>query len=259
MGDCDAGAFDNFSPRAYLEKYYASVDQENAALLRFLAEVEHSGVCNGADVLDFGSGPALYGVVSFARSCKTIAFADPVESNRREISHWIEERPTAFNWQVFIEEAVRLEERLRGSEPTEKELEQLALDRSQKVRRMTQELLACDARSVPPLKETAALFDLVLSSFCLEHVASSAEEFANLLGNVVSLVRPGGCMVLISLVNGRGIEVAGDFFPVVDLKADEVSEAIERAGLERVKAQEFRASGYEYKGFIMLLGRLRAG
>ena len=102
--ECD---FETFDPRGYLREYYLTIDFENEQLLRFFIDC-YRDVPPRSTLLEFGSGPTLYSLITAAARVDAIYVSDRLESNLREIQLWQRGAEAAFNWDPFIQRALVL-------------------------------------------------------------------------------------------------------------------------------------------------------
>src|SRR6266496_4879863 len=93
-----ADTFAPFDPRAYLKEYYSHLGQENQELLHFLNEVYRRIFVelDAARLLEFGGGPTIYQLISAAKYPVSIDFSDYLDTNLKEVQHWLQDRPEQF-------------------------------------------------------------------------------------------------------------------------------------------------------------------
>jgi nicotinamide N-methyltransferase len=189
-----------FDPQAYLQEYYADVGAENLALLRFLVKA-FCDVPVHSLTLDFGGGPTLYGAIVAAGWVDEIHLADYHESNIAQVQKWLNRDPSAFDWHPFIETTLQLE----GKDVS---LESVIWREEQTRRRVTR-LMLCNARSSCPIDGVSQRYDVLMTNFCAEAAADDKAQWQHCMGNIVSLLRPGGRIVL-SAVKGACSYAVGD-------------------------------------------------
>ena len=64
-----------FDPSAYLNEYYADLGEENVAILRFYSDVFRAMTPKSV-MLDFGSGPTIYSLISAVTKVEEIHAPD---------------------------------------------------------------------------------------------------------------------------------------------------------------------------------------
>ncbi|XP_031456629.1 phenylethanolamine N-methyltransferase [Phasianus colchicus] len=216
-----------FDPHAYLQNNYvpprADFSSEECVVpwkLRCLAETFASGEICGRTLIDVGSGPTIYQLLSACEHFEEIVATDFLEVNREELRRWVRGEPGAFDWSPFIQHVCKIEG--RGEPWQEKE---------QRLRGRLRRILPIDVHRADPLG--APLHppaDALLSTFCLEAVSPDRAAFGRALVNVGSMLRPGGHALLLGAL-GESFYLAGAArLPVVPLDEDDVRGALSDAG-----------------------------
>ncbi|KAM9520428.1 phenylethanolamine N-methyltransferase [Guaruba guarouba] len=219
--------YERFDPRAYLRNNYgpprADFSSEEFVVpwkLRCLAETFGTGEIHGRTLIDVGSGPTIYQLLSACDHFEEIVATDYLAVNREELQRWARGDPGTFDWSPFIQHVCKIEG--RGEPWQEKE---------RRLRARLRRILPIDVhRSEPlgaPLRPRA---DALLSAFCLEAVSPDRAAFCRALTNVSSLLRPGGHAVLLGAL-GESFYLAGPArLPVVPLDEGDVRRALDGAG-----------------------------
>jgi hypothetical protein len=192
--------YTTFDPQAYLQEYYADVGAENLALLRFLVKAFRDVPAHSL-TLDFGGGPTLYGAIVAAGRVDEIHLADYHESNVAAVLKWLDRDPSAFDWRPFVETTLQLEG--KDASPGSVEL------REERTRRCVTHLMLCNARSSCPIDGVRQRYDVLMTNFCAEAAADDQAQWEQCMGNIVSLLRPGGRIIL-SAVKGACSYGVGD-------------------------------------------------
>ncbi len=239
-----------FDPAAYLDEYYADIESENLELLRFLVET-YRAIPQGGRMLDFGGGPALYPLISAAPRFDEIHFADYLEANLAEVRRWLAQAPEAFDWTPFIRKAIELE---TGETCSNADVER----RARLIRQRVTHLLPCDASRTPPIREPEP-YDVVLTNFCAESATSSRDEWRAFMGNIVSVLKPGGWLVLSALKGAKHYAVGSLSFPAVDILEEDLVDLLEDTGFSR-KGLEVRSvpadrPTRDYQGLMFAVAR----
>ncbi|NXC40234.1 PNMT methyltransferase, partial [Penelope pileata] len=210
--------YERFDPRAYLQNNYvpprADFSSEECVVpwkLRCLAETFASGEIHGRTLIDVGSGPTIYQLLSACDHFEEIVATDFLAVNREELRRWARGEPGAFDWSPFIQHVCKIEGRgLRG-----------------RLRR----ILPIDVHRAEPLgAPLRPPADALLSAFCLEAVSPDLAAFGRALAHVGSLLRPGGHALLLGAL-GESFYLAGAArLPVVPLSPADVRGALSDAG-----------------------------
>jgi hypothetical protein len=212
-----------FDPVAYLNEYYGDLGPENLAILRFYVDVFHE-MEPKSTMLDFGSGPTIYSLISAVTKIKEIQIVEYLEANRLEIRKWLTRDNTAFNWLPFIKKTIECEQKGWCS----------AFDitrREALIRNHVTAISRCDVRQTPPFVGGRQTYDVVASNFCAESITESHSEWKFFLQNVTSLVKPGGTLIMTTLKGAASYSVGSHRFPAVCIDETDLTDAFIEAGL----------------------------
>lgn len=69
----------------------------------------HPGEVSGQALIDIGSGPTIYQLLSACAHFEDITMTDFLEVNRQELGLWLREEPGAFDWSVYSQHACLIE------------------------------------------------------------------------------------------------------------------------------------------------------
>lgn len=64
---------------------------------------------NGDLLIDIGSGPTIYQLLSACESFKEIIATDYIDQNLRELEKWLKKEPGAFSWSLVMTYVCELE------------------------------------------------------------------------------------------------------------------------------------------------------
>lgn len=238
---------------AYLSEIYGGpLDDASKALMQFFAECYKGSL--GATMLEFGGGPALYSVVSAARSCISIHFADYSQANLTEIERWKSNGADAFDWRHFIHEALVCERKIGIA------TEETVSDRERLIRIKLDRITKCDAFETDPLcGDGRDSYGVVANNFCLEGIVRDRGAWTTLTRKLFALVGARGQMVTTAIRNGRFWGAGGEYLPCVSIGLNDIREAYLLAGFDVLLARELDLPGRAgYDGILMVEGR-RAG
>ena len=219
-----SSSWSDFDPAAYLDEDYGDIGAENLALLRFLQET-YRALPKGGVLLDFGGGPTIYPLISAVTRVDEIHFCDYLERNLQEVRSWLAAEPAAFDWTSFIAKALELE---TGAPPSTEEIERRALQ----IRERVTWLGRCDASRPQPLDEPHAPYDVLLTNFCAESATSDRDQWRLYLLHILSLLKPGGWLVLSALHGATHYSVGDQSFPAVDISPEDLVEVLEESGFQ---------------------------
>nr|CAH0104331.1 unnamed protein product [Daphnia galeata] len=190
----------------------------------------------GRRVLEIGSGPVPISMISASRWSEWIVCSDFLEQNRQNIKQWL--TMTAITstapgrhdetWLPFFRYVTELERA---------ESETLLLDR---VRLSVRAVVPCNVLLTDPLmndKDAAqnadgcsSLYDVIITTLCLEFATLSVDEYSSAVGNVTSLLRPEGFLVIQGALGNSHYWHNNHQFPSVTLSRAVVESAIKNAG-----------------------------
>ncbi len=166
--------------------------------------------------LDFGCGPIVPYIFPVVPKVQEIHMTDYVSSNRAEVQKWLSGRDDAHNWREFTLETLRLE---GNSDPTEAE----ANKREQETRACITRLLAGDVTKADPLGPVMREFyQLVTTHYCAESVTTSKDEWRIYMRNIMSLVKPGGVLIVSACGGGNFYRVGDRYFPGAGITSQDV-------------------------------------
>lgn len=245
--------FSIFDSRDYLKEYYYKVGKpgdENYELLRFFKEAYQDVV--GVDkMVEFGGGPTVYQLISAAPKVGEIHFTDYLPQNLKEIELWKQNADGSFGWRSFVQTALLLEGRLEVDEDEISRREEIIRNKITKTSK-------CDAFQTDPLgSEFRSYYDLLSTNFCPDSITSDKETWKKLVGNICSLLKPHGTLVMTTLTEAEWYYVGEKKFPAVSITKDDIQTRLAELGFEISQIQTIpaevtdkEAEGYE--GMIFL-------
>ena len=96
------------------------------------------------------------------------------------------------------------------------------------------------------------MVDAITTSLCLESACPDVPSYAKALKNVVSLLKPGGILVLMGMFDSSLYTVGHKVFKSLEMEKQDVHNAIEAAGLKVLKVYDGNRFRYDpsapYKG-----------
>jgi hypothetical protein len=240
-----------FDPAGYLNEYYGDIGSENLALLRFLAET-YKALPPGGLMLDFGGGPTIYPLISAVGRVGDVHFSDYLEDNLQEVRKWLAGDPAAFDWREFVRRAIECE---TGTPCSEADVSR----REAEMRRLVTRVMRCDASRTPPIADLASLYDVIVTNFCAESATSDHWQWQTFVTNIVSLLKPGGTLIMSALRGGSRYAVGSRWFPAVDISEEDLRELLEETGFAE-KHVELRTvpadrPTRDYDGLILVVAR----
>jgi hypothetical protein len=224
----DCASFDvAWRPDSYLAEYYRTVEEDERATMRFLAEAARR-VGPVSHMLDFGCGPTVHHLFAFAPTAREIHVADYLASNLRCVRAWVDDRPGAHRWTAFADYALQME---NGEVPSASE----TATREQLTRERITRYLRADAREAEPLdgEASTATYPLVLCCFCPDSITDDLREWRRCVLHIASLVSAGGWLVLAALHAACNYRVGAQRFPSARVTRRDIAAALADAGMAR--------------------------
>ncbi|XP_042238664.1 nicotinamide N-methyltransferase-like [Homarus americanus] len=100
--------------------------------------------------------------------------------NREELQAWMEGGEEALDWTPFFTYLASLMPPRNGEEVAER------------LRDVFQLVLPCDLTQREPLSPIRQKYDVIMTTLCVEFTSWSTEDYQELVGRVVTLLKPGG-------------------------------------------------------------------
>lgn len=244
--------FTYFDPNDYLNEYYGDVGAENLALLRFMNET-YRQLPRGGRLLDFGGGPTIYPLISAVGRVDEVHFSDYLPANLEAVRRWLSKHPSAFDWSEFVRQAIELE---TGAPCSNADIAR----REDEIRSLVTGLMRCDASRTPPIEGVYTPYDVIVTNFCAESATSDRWQWRAFVINIVSLLKPGGVLIMSALKGAGSYAVGSRRFPAVDISEDDLIELLEETGFQQ-KQIELRSvpadrPSRDYDGLILAVARM---
>lgn len=245
----------HFNPRDYLEKYYSFGSRHCAEneilrhLLKNLFKIFCLGGVKGELLIDIGSGPTIYQLLSACESFTEIVVSDYTDQNLWELQKWLKKDPGAFDWSPVVTYVCDLEgNRTKGPEKEEK------------LRRAIKQVLKCDVTQSQPLGGVSLPpADCLLSTLCLDAACPDLPAYRTALRNLGSLLKPGGFLVMVDALKSSYYMIGEQKFSSLPLGWEAVRDAVEEAGYTieqfEVISQNYSSTTSNNEGLFSLVGR----
>ncbi|XP_069470324.1 nicotinamide N-methyltransferase-like isoform X2 [Ambystoma mexicanum] len=216
----------DFDPKDYMDTYFNtssgvfSDDKYLKFILTHLHNTFSSGDVKGDTLMDIGSGPTIYQIMSACEAFKEIIATDLCEKNHQEYKRWLHNEPGAFDWRPVGEMVCELEgDRSKWA------------DKENKIRAAVKQVLRCDVLESNPLDPVVLpQVDCLLSLLCLESASKDYDTFCHALQNITTLLKVGGHLVLCGVLGSRAWMVADKQFPGLPLTEDFLRSSLAKCG-----------------------------
>ncbi|KFO31563.1 indolethylamine N-methyltransferase [Fukomys damarensis] len=228
-----------FDPKDYLETYYAfdSGTMAENEILKFNLEnlfqtFTAGGVC-GNLLIDIGTGPTIYQLLSACEVFSEIITSDYSEQNLRELEKWLRKEPGAYDWSPAAKYVCELEgDRHRWQE------------KEARLRKTITRLLKCDVTQPHPLGSAQVPpADCVLTLLTLESACPSVDAYRAAVRGLVGLLKPGGHLVTMVALRSQHYMVGPKKFFGLHLERETVESALQEAGCQVLRC-DYRPISY---------------
>ncbi|XP_043109616.1 phenylethanolamine N-methyltransferase [Puntigrus tetrazona] len=209
-------------PRADFERKSSIVPWKLSCLHKAFTEDDIRG-----DILvDVGSGPTLYQVMSGCERFNRVILSDFLEVNRRELRNWLQEGKSSIDWTAYFKYVCELEGRSSSA----------WAEKATRLRSVVSDVLPVDVHQSFPLSPEflpPSGADCLVSSFCLESVSHDLLSFDHALGHISSLLKKDGHLLLIgALGESFYMGAPGLYIPVVPLDESQVCASLKASGYQ---------------------------
>ncbi|XP_053556511.1 phenylethanolamine N-methyltransferase-like [Bombina bombina] len=222
--------YQKFDPKIYLQNNYvpprADFSSKESVVvwkLDCLVAACAQGDIGGRTLVDIGSGPTIYQILSAFELFDEVIISDYLEVNRNEIKSWLQDESGAFDWSPYFKHVCSLEG--KG---------ELWQDKQKRLREKVSRVIPVDIHKPQPLGEevTDGSVDGLVTSFCLEACSPDKEAFECSLKNISQLLKPGGHLLQIGALEESYYTAGEAQLNVVPLKEIDVRTALCNAGYE---------------------------
>jgi hypothetical protein len=246
--------FYEFPARAYLEKYYNAVGEENSALLRSITDYLGQRRAPTDRVIEVGGGPSLYSMFAVAairgQPFRQVTFTDIAWRNLGEVDAWLRDDPRQFDYHAVLN---WLRNEVGAGEA----------DLVRTMRQSPWELVQFNWHDEVPVAWPRA-YDVVCAHFFAESATDDEQELVDLLEKVGRLGRRGAVVLLSFMCRSSGYRIAHQEFPAFDVDEHSIWRYLELAGV-RLADVELRTAPTEdpsshpgYDGMLLMGGRLES-
>jgi hypothetical protein len=245
MARDDTNPFARWNAEQYLREYYSKVEVEEEHSLRFLVE-QSARLPTGATILEFGCGPTLHHVLPFSRRAREIHVADLLSGNLDAVRRWQKRDPRAHDWRPFTK---RVLSREGVPNATPRDIEH----REETTRRVLTRMICADARRSEPLGALARRYDCVVSCYCADSATADKREWRRLTRNIVSLLSPGGLLLVTALRRCETYTVGTQKFPSAHIDEHDLASVYEQLGLHDIDIEVVGVPCRSEHGFQSIL------
>lgn len=238
--------YSDWETQDYLAEYYTEVLPDERFTLEFLVKAVQK-LPPTSVALDFGCGPNLPHIFPVVPKVQEIHMAEYLASNRAEVEKWLLSRDDAHDWREFTLEVLRLE---GNSAPTAA----AANTREQAARACVTQVLPGDVTQADPLgAERRGFYPLVTTHYCAESVTTSKDQWRMYMQNIMSLVKPGGTLILSVCGGGSFYRVGDRYFPGAGINGQDVLASLCDNNFINIDLQIRQVSDHSKQGFSNII------
>lgn len=244
--------FTKWSPKNYLKQYYdfENLVYDEVVIFKFIIHFLRMQNKKFSSMLDFGAGPTIHRIIPFIPYVEDIYIADYLASNLNEIKLWLKSSKNSHDWSKQIQHILRLEAiNEEGKISNRKVKDRINSTRTKKI-----SLVRCNVFAKRPLP-TKKVFPLVTSFYCVDSIVSSKKEWRQAMKNLLSLVQPGGFLVLSALKDTKRYQVGQYYFPSPNLHRNDFIDILSSNGFDKkqIKMKVISAARWRKEGINSLL------
>lgn len=257
----------HFDPGAYLTVKFsgAKVCSCSRDRVEFPLKCLHESFADlkksSLEVIDLGSGPAIYSAISAAPYASEIVLSDIVEGNRDAMNKWLKNDPSAHDWTPYFDFVVKT---LEGKGDQEARL------RETEVRQAVKHVVYTDLNTKPPVDPICMKqYDVVITLFCLESAWNTTATFKEGIKNCIpTLLKPGGTFMLAVMARKQDKKEQGYYtiqshkFLQLNVTPELAETALREAGFCNIVSkmceadEEHKKANETFIGFLFLTAQL---
>lgn len=230
MDEAAVGVYERlWNPKGYLQQYYSTSDvsDDEQANFRFLNAGLKQMDRHFHRAIEVGCGPTLHHAAAIVPYVDELHLADYMADNLDEIRLWLMGDAQQHDWDVYFRSLLADE----GSDNPSA----LAI-RKEVLRQRITALKFADVRRSHPLGD-GSTYDLVLSYYCVEAVATSRDEWRQYLDNLCRLVAPGGILFLSAVRRCHAYHVLDTEFPTACVDEGDFAAVLPEFGFPSAKTE----------------------
>lgn len=212
----------SFDPETYVSQFFAEnilSEPESRWTLDQIHEIFKEGALKGRRLLDIGSGPVVYPVITASRWFEEIYLSDYAKENVEYLHKWM--RKESEHMRPLMEYYAQKEQNVTWEQ------------KNCEVRNKVKNAVECDVNKDNPLSGTAlenAEFDVITSCLCLHVAALTLEDFTKALKNISKLLKSGGHLVVADILDNKFYSVGDRKFRAFSTTVEELHAAYKEAG-----------------------------
>lgn len=218
-------SWQKWSAAQYLQTYFLNPGTDIIENLKFIIdELERHKICN-VPILDFGSGPTLITALAAEPYSSELHLSDYLHENLHELQLWKKSHNNVFDWSSITKRILSFESK------SDSDIEARLRHLSAKIK--TTQVIHCDASKKHPISSGGlSSYPVVISNFCADSATNTKEAWSLYMGNILSLVSPGGLIIGGLLRNCKQYLVGDCFFPSPDINEFDLIKVLRDKGFD---------------------------
>jgi hypothetical protein len=220
--------YSQWHARDYFQTYYSEVVlPDEQAVLAYQTEVLRAAPNDFGRGLEYGCGPTLHRAIGAAKYAFRLDMADWLADNLTEVRDWLSADADNPDWKRFTHYLLACE---GNAAPSAAQIDR----REALTRKVVRGLYVSDARWRQPLGPTReAFYDVIISGFCVDAVSSDRRVWRRCMRNLLSMLQPGGTLIIHALHQCRAYKCGERMFPGANLTIDDMRGALLANGCTR--------------------------
>lgn len=268
--------FQSFDSAEYLRQYYsrAELTADDREIFAYLHRWLKASPTRLSRMIDIGCGPTLHNSFAVSPFVDLIDYADLLPVNLTAIRDWNLNSPTAHDWTNYFREIVCQE---LNDDPATNSWKASALAdiRIQKFRQNINQLFLCDLLDASnedgiPLRSFASLrteenphyetsrsgaesYDLLTTFFCPECIATSVDQWSDIIRRMTGLLKPAGRFFMALIKECHEYRVLDRSFPALPLNENIVQRELQNIPFERMEIHVVDSPAWKDDGFEQII------
>lgn len=226
-----------FDPEAYVERYYSGhyPNKVEERIVEWMKENIHNifaeGKYRGKRLLDVGSGPVIYAVITASKYFDEVYVSDVSEANVEYLQKWI--RGESEQMTYLMKQYAAMD----GDGVTWQE-------KNNQVRKKIKNAIVFDMHNTDMLSGTmldGTTFDAITASLCMgASNPDGIDSFSLSLKNFRKLLNPGGHLIIVDVMKCDWYAVHDKVFRILSITEEDLKLAFENLGfkIEELKTEE---------------------
>uniref|UniRef100_A0A8C5WMK7 Uncharacterized protein n=1 Tax=Leptobrachium leishanense TaxID=445787 RepID=A0A8C5WMK7_9ANUR len=213
----------DIDPQVLLDTYTSDrkyLDELVIFPLKGIYKMLESGHIKGDTLIELSTGAYVFDLFPFCNYFHNFFILEFNRSSMKALQKWMNKEPGVLDWI----HASNIVAELEGCSVNWEEKEE-------DVRKRIKHILKCDIANEnltdPVILRNA---DCVFCFFVLEHISKTQDAFCANLKKVSSMLKPGGCLLLVSALNGTHYTVAEHKYHILHHNEEDVRAALQNTG-----------------------------